>query len=66
MENGASWPALGERGVVDEGRFDAPTGWQSPPFARPPRLPVGAQWRVAVNVIDRRGNKGLRMIAMVE
>ncbi len=58
--------ALGERGVVDEGRFDALTGWQSLPLARPPRLPAGAPWRVGVKVIDPRGNEGLRVITMAQ
>lgn len=56
--------ALGDRGVVDEGRFDALAGWQSLPFARPPRLAAGAPWRVAVKVIDPRGNEGLRVVVM--
>jgi adenine-specific DNA-methyltransferase len=56
--------ALGDRGVVDEGRFDALAGWQSLPFARPTRLPAGAPWRVAVKVIDPRGNEGLRVVTM--
>ncbi|HMN77645.1 MAG TPA: site-specific DNA-methyltransferase [Burkholderiaceae bacterium] len=56
--------ALGARGVVDEGRFDALAGWQSLPFARPTRLPAGAPWRVAVKVIDPRGNEGLRVVTM--
>ena len=62
--------ALGERGVVDEGRFDALAGFESLPFARPVRLPVGAKgmapWRVAVKVIDPRGNEGLRVLTMPE
>jgi adenine-specific DNA-methyltransferase len=56
--------ALGERGVVDEGRFDALAGWVSLPFARPARLPPKAPWRVAVKVIDPRGNEGLRVVTM--
>ena len=56
--------ALGDRGVVDEGRFDALAGWQSLPFARPARLPANAPWRVAVKVIDPRGNEGLRVVTM--
>ncbi len=58
--------ALGDRGIVDEGRFDALTGWESLPFARPPRLPAGAPWRVAVKVIDPRGNEGLRVLTMAQ
>jgi adenine-specific DNA-methyltransferase len=56
--------ALGERGVVDEARFDALAGFESLPFARPARLPAGAPWRVAVKVIDPRGNEGLRVVQM--
>lgn len=56
--------ALGERGVVDEGRFDALTGFESLPFARPAGLAAGRPWRVAVKVIDPRGNEGLRVLTM--
>lgn len=56
--------ALGDRGVVDEARFDALTGWESLPFARPPALPAGRPWRVAVKVIDPRGNEGLRVLTL--
>ena len=60
--------ALGDRGVVDEGRFDALAGFERLPFARPSRLPVGAKgmapWRVAVKMIDPRGNEGLRVLTM--
>ena len=56
--------ALGDRGVVDESRFDALTGWESLPFARPPSLPTGRPWRVAVKVIDPRGNEGLRVLTL--
>jgi adenine-specific DNA-methyltransferase len=56
--------ALGERGVVDEGRFDALSGFESLPFARPSRLPARAAWRVGVKVIDPRGNEGLRVLTM--
>jgi adenine-specific DNA-methyltransferase len=58
--------ALGERGVVDEGRFDALSGFESLAFARPTRLPERAPWRVAVKVIDPRGNEGLRVLTMPE
>jgi len=58
--------ALGERGVVDGSRFDALTGWHSLPFARPPRLKPGQPWRVAVKVIDPRGNEGLRVLTLPE
>ena len=32
--------------------------------ARPPTLPAGKPWRVAVKVIDPRGNEGLRVVTM--
>ena len=56
--------ALGERGIVDEGRFDALTGFVSLPFARPGSLTPGQPWRVAVKVIDPRGNEGLRVVTL--
>ena len=58
--------ALGDKGVIDEGRFDALTGFVCLPFARPARLPPRAIWRVAVKVIDPRGNEGLRVLTMPE
>jgi adenine-specific DNA-methyltransferase len=58
--------ALGDKGVIDEGRFDALTGFVCLPFARPTRLPARATWRVAVKVIDPRGNEGLRVLTMPE
>lgn len=58
--------ALGDKGVVDEGRFDELTGFVTLPFARPPTLPPGKPWRVAVKVIDPRGNEGLRVLTMPE
>ena len=60
--------ALGDKGVVDESRFDELTGFVSLPFsrptARPPQLQTGQPWRVAVKVIDPRGNEGLRVITL--
>jgi adenine-specific DNA-methyltransferase len=56
--------ALGDKGVVDEGRFDELTGFVTLPFARPPAVPPGRPWRVAVKVIDPRGNEGLRVVTM--
>ena len=53
--------ALGDRGVIDPGAFDALSGLVSLPFPRPPRLKPGEKWRVAVKVIDPRGNEGLRV-----
>lgn len=58
--------ALGDKGVVDEGRFDELTGFVTLPFARPLALPPGKPWRVAVKVIDPRGNEGLRVLTMPE
>lgn len=56
--------ALGDKGVVDEERFDELTGFKTLAFARPPTLPAGKPWRVAVKVIDPRGNEGLRVVTM--
>lgn len=58
--------ALGDKGVVDEGRLDALSGFEGLAFARPSRLPARAPWRVAVKVIDPRGNEGLRVLTMPE
>lgn len=54
--------ALGERGIIDEGAFEALAGFKSLPFARPPRLKAGQPWRVAIKMIDPRGNEGLRVL----
>ena len=54
--------ALGGAGVVDEGAFEALTGLRSVPFPRPSRLGPDDPWRVAVKVIDPRGNEGLRVL----
>ena len=56
--------ALGERGVIEEERFVALSGLQSLPFPRPSRLRPDEKWRIAVKVIDPRGNEGLRVIDM--
>ena len=65
--------APGDRGVVDGSRFDALTGGECLPFARPPTPPAGRPWRVAgggwrvavkVKVINPRGNEGLRVITL--
>ena len=53
--------ALGEKGIIEEDKFEALSGLRSLPFARPPRLGPGEKWRVAVKVIDPRGNEGLRV-----
>lgn len=55
---------LGENGAVEPGAFDALSGLASLPFARPARLTDGDAWRVAVKVIDPRGNEGLRVRAV--
>ncbi len=54
--------ALGSAAIVDEGAFDALSGLRSVPFPRPSRLAAGEPWRVAVKVIDPRGNEGLRVL----
>jgi len=56
--------ALGERGVIEEDRFAALSGYQSLPYPQPSRLRPGEKWRIAVKVIDPRGNEGLRVIEM--
>ena len=56
--------ALGDKGVIDEARFDELTGYRTLAFARPPVLAAGRPWRVALKVIDPRGNEGLRVITM--
>ena len=54
--------ALGSQGTVDPGAFDALSGFRSLPFPRPARLAAGETWKVAVKVIDPRGNEGLRVL----
>ena len=54
--------ALGGKGLVDEGTFEALSGLRSLPFPRPPGLGAGHLWRIAVKVIDPRGNEGLRVL----
>ena len=56
--------ALGDKGVIDEARFDELTGYRTLAFARPVALAAGRPWRVAVKMIDARGNEGLRVITM--
>ena len=53
--------ALGDTGAVEPGAFDALSGLTSLPFARPAHLDEDDTWRVAVKVIDPRGNEGLRV-----
>ena len=54
--------ALGDRGLLDEGAFDALSGLRSLPFSRPPGRGPSQLWRIAVKVIDPRGNEGLRVL----
>jgi adenine-specific DNA-methyltransferase len=56
--------ALGDADVIEEDAFDALSGLTSLPFPRPERLGKGETWRVAVKVIDPRGNEGLRVVTM--
>jgi hypothetical protein len=42
------------------------SGLTSLPFPRPARLKPGELWRVAVKVIDPRGNEGLRVLVVKE
>jgi len=56
--------ALGDQGTIDESAFEALSGWRSLPFPRPSRLNPGDSWRIAVKVIDPRGNEGLRVVDM--
>lgn len=58
--------ALGDADVIEEDAFDALSGLTSLPFPRPERLGKGESWRVAVKVIDPRGNEGMRVIQMSE
>jgi adenine-specific DNA-methyltransferase len=50
--------ALGDQGVIDEDRFEALSGLKSLPF------PKGKHSRIAVKVIDPRGNEGLRVVKL--
>ena len=54
--------ALGNQGTVELAAFDALSGFRSLPFARPARLGEDETWKVAVKVIDPRGNDGLRVL----
>jgi adenine-specific DNA-methyltransferase len=53
--------ALGDRGIIDADAFAGLSGLKSLPFPRPARLKKNESWRVAVKVIDPRGNEGLRV-----
>jgi adenine-specific DNA-methyltransferase len=50
--------ALGDRGIIDEEKFETLSGLKSLPF------PKGKFGRIAVKVIDPRGNEGLRVIKL--
>jgi len=56
--------ALGDVNVIEADAFDALSGLTSLPFPRPERLGKGESWRVAVKVIDPRGNEGMRVLRM--
>jgi len=56
--------ALSDADVIEEDAFAALSGLKSLPFPRPERLGKGDTWRVAVKVIDPRGNEGLRVLTM--
>ncbi len=57
---------LGENSVVERDAFAQLSGLSSLPFARPARLTEGETWRIAVKMIDPRGNEGLRVRAIEE
>ena len=54
--------ALGNQGTVDPAAFESLSGFRSVPFPRPSRLRPDDAWKVAVKVIDPRGNEGLRVL----
>jgi adenine-specific DNA-methyltransferase len=56
--------ALGDADVIEEDAFESLSGLRSLPFPRPERLGKGETWRVAVKVIDPRGNEGLRVLTV--
>lgn len=56
--------ALGAVGAIEEDAFEALSGLKSLPFPRPERLGKGETWKVAVKVIDPRGNEGLRVLTI--
>lgn len=56
--------ALGDKRVIERDAFAALSGWRSLPFPRPARLGKRERWRVAVKVIDPRGNEGLRVLSL--
>ena len=54
--------ALGGKGLIEPDAFEALSGLRSLPFPRPAHLAAGQPWRIAVKVIDPRGNEGLRVL----
>jgi adenine-specific DNA-methyltransferase len=56
--------ALSDVEVIEEDAFESLSGLTSLPFPRPERLGKGDKWRVAVKVIDPRGNDGLRVLTL--
>ena len=54
--------ALGKQGTVDPSAFEGLSGFNSLPFPRPTRLEPGEIWKVAVKILDQRGNEGLRVL----
>lgn len=56
--------ALGDKGAIDASAFDALSGFKSLPFARPAEKSPDEPWRIAVKVIDPRGNEGLRVLTV--
>ena len=56
--------ALGDAGMVERRAFEALSGLESLPFERSGRLNPAEGWRIAVKVIDPRGNEGLRVITV--
>lgn len=53
--------ALGRPRLVEEAFHDL-DGLRSLPFAPPPGRRRDEPWRIAVKVIDARGNEGLRVL----
>jgi hypothetical protein len=47
-----------------EGVIAVESGLRSLPFPRPARLKKNETWRVAIKVIDPRGNEGLRVVTI--
>ena len=55
---------FGDADVIEADAFEALSGLTSLPFPRPERLGKGETWRVAVKVLDPRGNEGLRVLTL--